>query len=313
MTNLIGQLFTNGYIYLILYIWLFIVAILETCKEFTRYKIVFAFSTFVILALFTGLRWKTGTDWVAYKELFDDLKLDWTFIFNVFNFDLGYVLLNAFVRLFTKNYTLFLIIDSFIALSLIFVFLKKFSPYPNLSFFIFYNAYFVSQFMGSNRRMISLGAALFVFYFIYAKRKKCIALWETLAVLFHRTAIMALLAWFIPKDRISLKHALYLLIICFAVGIPQLPFKILGILGSYLQAYDSNPLISKLVFYSDAQGNMDTIPENINPVVLMTLSVIKRSIFLIYYFFIIYRKKGFLDPLTDFFFNIYIIGFAFYL
>lgn len=311
MIKLIENLFSNGIVYLALYLILFSFVIIETVKEFTKFKfLIFGFFLFV-LTLFTGLRWETGTDWFSYKELFDTLELDWTFLINVYSFDLGYVILNALVRLFTDNYTLFLLIDSFIAVGIVYYFLKKYSPNPNISLFVFYNAFFVAQFMGSNRRMISLGAGLFVFYFILEKNYKKYAFWQTIAFLFHRSSIMLLLTWFVPRKRFTTKQIFNILFICLIIGIPQLPFKIVGILGESLSSFSSNSIVDKMLFYSENSENV--IPENTNPVILMILSVIKRSVFIAFYLYVINKNKGVLDPLSDYFLNIYIIGFAIYL
>lgn len=311
MVELISNLFSEGKIYLFFYLWFFLLALLEVSIDFKPYKIIFAFLSFVMLTLFTGARWETGTDWDSYKELFDTLELGWTFLLNVYSFDLGYVMLNAIVRLFTDNYSIFLLIDSFIAVSIVFWFLKKYSPNPNLSFFILYNAFFVAQFMGSNRRIISLGASLFVFYFVHEKNYKKYFIWQLIAFLFHRTSIMLVLSWFVPKKRFTVKQIIIILMICLVVGIPQLPFKMVGVLGEALSAFSSNPFVEKMLYYSE--NNELVIPENTNPVILMTLSVIKRSIFICFYLYIIGKNKNVLDSVSDYFLNIYIIGFAMYL
>lgn len=311
MMNLVSKLFTDGFIYLFIYLWLFFIAVLESCKEYNRYKIVFASFTFILLSLFTGSRWNTGTDWGPYKELFDTLELDWTFLLNVYSFDLGYVLLNAFVKLFTNSYTMLLLVDSFLAVGIVFAFLIKYSPNPNVSFFVFYNAFFVSQFMGSNRRIISLGAALFIFYYVYANRKKGFVIWQTIAFLFHRSAFMIFFTWLIPRKRLSTERIFIILIVSLMIGIPQLPFKMIGLLGNALSAFAGNPIVEKMLFYSDEK--IEIVVENTNPVIIMTLSVIKRSIFLSFYLLIIRSRKGILDPLSDYFFNLYIFGFAVYI
>jgi hypothetical protein len=315
MIELIGKLFTEGLIYVLLYLWLFSVAVLESCKEFTRYKLLFSFSTCFLLFLFTGLRWETGTDWIPYKTLFDTIELNWSFLINVYAFDFGYVLLNAFVRLFSSSYVVFLLIDSFIALGLISWFLAKHSPFPNLSLFVFYNAYFVSQFMGSNRRMIALGAVLFAFYFVFSRKRGKYISWQSIGFLFHRTSFMVAVSWLIPLKRFSSFQLCFLLIGALIIGIPQIPFKVLGLLGEGLSFFisTSNPLIEKLLFYSNSEHNLEAVSENVNPAVLMTLSVIKRSIFLAYYLYVVRLNKGVLDPLTDYFFNLYIIGFTIYM
>ncbi len=311
MLRLISDLFSDGKIYLFFYLWFFFLAVLEISKDLKRYRNLLAFFSVVLLALFTGFRWETGTDWFTYKELFDTLELNWTFLLDVYAFDLGYVILNAFVKLFTDNYTLFLLIDSFIALGIVFWFLKKYSPNPNISLFVFYNAFFVAQFMGSNRRIISLGAGLFVFYFVHEKRYKKYAIWQTVAFLFHRTSIMLMFTWFVPRKRFSIKQILIILLVCLLIGIPQIPFKLVGVLGEALSAFSSNPFVEKMLFYSE--NNENVISENTNPVILMTLSVIKRGIFISFYLYVIKKNKGVLDALSDYFLNIYIVGFGLYL
>jgi hypothetical protein len=311
MGELVSNLFSEGKIYLFFYLWFFFLAVLEVSKDVKPYRNVLAFSSFVLLAFFTGLRWETGTDWFSYKELFDTLELDWTFLLNVYSFDLGYVVLNAIVKLFTDDYTLFLLVDSFIAVGIVFWFLKKYSPNPNISFFVFYNAFFVAQFMGSNRRIISLGAALFVFYFVHEMKYKKFAFWQTIAFLFHRTSILLIFTRFIPRTRFTTKQVLLILLVCLIIGIPQLPFKLVGLLGNALSAFSSNSIIDKMLFYSE--NNESVIPENTNPVILMTLSVIKRSVFISFYLYVIKKNKGVLDSLSDYFLNIYIVGFAIYL
>ncbi|UTN04630.1 EpsG family protein [Flavobacterium bizetiae] len=311
MVELIFNLFSDGKIYLFFYLWFFILAVLEVCTDLRPYRNVLLFTSFIFLSFFTGLRWETGTDWESYKVLFDTLELNWTFLLNVYSFDLGYVLLNAFVKMFTNNYTLFLLVDSFIGVGIVFWFLKKHSSNPNISFFLFYNAFFVAQFMGSNRRMISLGAGLFVFYFVHEKKYKKYAIWQTIGFLFHRTSIMLILAWFIPRKRFTTKQILIILMVCLFIGIPQLPFKFVGFLGDVLSAFSSNPFVEKMLFYSE--NNENVIPENTNPVILMTLSVIKRSVFILFYLYVIKKNKGILDSLSDYFLNVYIVGFALYL
>lgn len=311
MGNLIFNLFSEGKIYLFFYLWFFLLAVVEISKDVKPYRNIIAAFSCLLLSLFTGLRWDTGTDWLSYKELFDTLELNWTFLLNVYAFDLGYVVFNAIVRFFSDSYVLFLLIDSFLAVGIVFLFLKKYSPNPNMSIFVFYNAFFVAQFMGSNRRIISLGAGLFIFYHICQKKYKKFALWELVAFLFHRTSIMISLGWLVPRKRFSTNKIITILLLCLIIGIPQLPFKLVGILGDLLSAFSGNSFVEKLLYYSE--NKEAGISESTNPIILMTLSVVKRSIFISFYFYVINQNKGLLDNITDYFFNIYIIGFAMYL
>lgn len=311
MGNTLVQLLSDGKIYLVAYFVLFVFIILENCNETLKYRYWSGYVVSIFLILFTGLRWETGTDWTPYKELFDSIKFDWTFLLNVYSFDLGYVLFNALGRILTDNYTVFLLIDSALAIGMITWFFRKHSPNPLLSFFIFYNAFFIAQFMGSNRRIISLACSLFFFYAVFHKKKRLQFFSFLSAFFFHRSSLVLLLTYFIPKKRFTITRSLIYIGTSLILGIAQFPFKAIGIIGSALSVLTSNPIVEKMLFYSD--NSDEQIPENVDPKLQMILSVIKRSIFLSFYFWVIKRRKGVLDPLTDFFFNIYIIGFVIYI
>ena len=154
--EIIKILCTEGYIYLILFFYLWCNVILESSIQTSQYKNYFFIISSTILALFIGVRWETGTDWTPYKDLFDTLQLDWSFLFNIYHFDIGYVLFNAFIKLFTENYTIFLICNSSITIFLLSKLIIKISPYPNLSLLFFYTNFMIAQFMGSNRRMMAM-------------------------------------------------------------------------------------------------------------------------------------------------------------
>ena len=172
--EIIKILCTEGYIYLILFFYLWCNVILESSIQTSQYKNYFFIISSTILALFIGVRWETGTDWTPYKDLFDTLQLDWSFLFNIYHFDIGYVLFNAFIKLFTENYTIFLICNSSITIFLLSKLIIKISPYPNLSLLFFYTNFMIAQFMGSNRRMMAMVFILWFFYYIYTKKKTII-------------------------------------------------------------------------------------------------------------------------------------------
>lgn len=163
--DMLGQLlFGDAFIYFAVYLWVFGVALLEINLPFdARTRLLAARITLSGLALMLGLRWETGTDWTAYLDLFQELELGTSLLFAVYHFDIGYVLINAVVRLFTDSYTVFLLINSALALALIYLFLRRCSPYPNTSLLVFYTSYFVAHYMGSNRRIIAMGLLLILF------------------------------------------------------------------------------------------------------------------------------------------------------
>lgn len=312
MYNLISLLFNKGWEYLYIFLWLF--STISVDFFFTKkFRILtFGFSL-VLLFFFTAFRWEVGTDWESYYKLFDELELNWTFVVNVFNFDLGYVLFNAFVRIFSNNYTVFLILDSLVAIGLIGLFLYRFSPLPNLSLFVFYNTYYLSTYMGSNRRIIALGLIQFVFIYFFRMQKLSGYKGVFVAFLFHRTSFISIVAKWVPRNLLRLKSILLLLISAFFIGIFSLPYKTLGILAASLSNFEHIPTISKLIFYTDTENNLSVISENLNTMILFTFSTFKRCFFLGVFYLVIRKNIRNIDAITIYFFNLYLLGFLLYM
>lgn len=307
--EIIKILCTEGYIYLILFFYLWCNVILESSIQTSQYKNYFFIISSTILALFIGVRWETGTDWTPYKDLFDTLQLDWSFLFNIYHFDIGYVLFNAFIKLFTENYTIFLICNSSITIFFLSKLIIKISPYPNLSLLFFYTNFMIAQFMGSNRRMMAMVFILWFFYYIYIQRKKLSYLNLGISFLFHRSAIATIFSYYIPKKAFSLQQTIIILLISFIIGILQIPARFIEVAGNFLALFINNPIVEKMVFYSE--NNEDHLVYGTGSLIISTvLAVAKRSILLTFYIYII--KKNHIDQLTQFLYNIYIIGFAGY-
>lgn len=308
--NIINYLIIDGQEYLLLFFFLIINTVIESSKELKRYKnITFYFSS-VVLACFIGFRWETGTDWESYKELFDTIQLNWTFLLNVYHFDIGYVFFNAIIRTFTNNYTIFLIFNSGITIFFLSKLILKVSPYPNLSLLFFYTNYMIAQFMGSNRRMMAMVFCLWLFYYVYQNKKKLSYFSLGSAFAFHRSSIIGIITYFVPAKIISINKTLLFLFIALIIGLLQLPAKFIEISGNFLSTFMNNPLVEKMVFYSET--NEDHLVYSTGSLVISTfLAVLKRSILLIFYFYII--KKNKIDNITSFLYNIYIYGFIGYL
>jgi hypothetical protein len=94
------------------------------------------------------------------------------------------------------------------------------------------------------------------------------------------------------------------------IGLPQLPFKVIELVSSKLTAFTNNPFVEKMLFYSET--NLEHVSENVNPAIQTFLAIAKRTVFLVFYLIVIRNNKYKLDPLTDYFFNIYVVGFSFY-
>lgn len=306
----INLILENGhlYLFLLLYLWLFVV--LESSQKFSYYKkFSFLLSSF-ILFLVIGCRWETGTDWNSYLLLFQEIKIDLSFLLMANSFDVGYLFFNAIIRVFTDNYVLFLLINSGITIFLLSKLLNKISPYPNLSLFFFYTNFMISHFMGSNRRMMSLVFVLWMFYFIYQNKKKWYTIYWGLAFAFHRSALVNIVSIFVSRKIFSLQRTIFFLILALLIGVFQLPIKMMEYAGKLLSTIINNPIVDKMLVYSDTEDAAMTYSTG-SLLLSTTLAVIKRSILLSFYIYVL--KKSKVDPMTCFFYNLYVIGFIGYL
>ena len=93
---------------------------------------------------------------------------------------------------------------------------------------------------------------------------------------------MLFLTWFVPRKRFTTKQIFVVLLVCLFIGIPQLPFKLVAFLGNSLSIFSNITFVEKMQLYSES--NEIAVSDNINPFILMVLSVIKRSIFHHYFF-----------------------------
>jgi len=178
-----------------------------------------------LLFLLSFLRWETGTDWEPYITFFNSSD-EW---FIEGDFEWGFARFNEFVKIYFDNYTFFLFLLGTIIFCLQSAAILKFSPYPILSLLvlwstIFGNVFFVRQTV----------ATIFLFFSIrYIQEKK---FWSFLAMiflamLFHRTSIVFILAWWIYKLR--LKPITLIIYVAISLSLSVLLGKLFESLGEF--------------------------------------------------------------------------------
>lgn len=302
-------LFGDAFFYFAVYLWLFSVAALECCLPLERRaRFAAAKVSLIGLTLMLGLRWETGTDWTNYRELFEWLEMNTSALLAIYSFDVGYVFLNAFVRLFSGSYTVFLLVNSALAIGLIYVFLKRSSPFPNTSILVFYASYFVAHYMGSNRRVIAIGFLLLLFTHVGRIRPSRIALLQGLGVAFHRSSIVGVLSLLVPSQHFTRKQVFVLLGVCGVLGAAQAPVGLVEAIGHRLSQFTTLELVEKMIYYGNTSG--EHVSENVNVFTQTVLALTKRSIFLLLFFLTVRRVR---EPgLHAKLLNCYIVGIAIY-
>lgn len=286
-------------IYIVIFLLIATTSFIEVALKEEQFKRMLFRFNILVLILFAGLRWTTGTDWYSYTEFFNDLD-------NYREFELGYVWLNEAFRFFSDNYTAFLIVDISLAIVFIWWVLEKYSVYPNTSLLLFYSYYYLINYFGSNRRIIAIGLILMAGILIVNHRKKLGSVLIILATLFHVTSGLFFMVFFIPRKHLKLGLLISIYVACFLISnLGLLQFMITKVLGII---FADNPLVERAVSYTLNSENYQ------QSFLVNMLGIIKRSI--LFFLFLAYRNKIRDKDETGHFsylFNIYYFSICFYI
>lgn len=182
-------------IYIFLIIFLLFFSILGIKKN--RKLLVFSFYFFWMMATFRDI--SIGNDTRSYYFLFKEVSVSSHFQNMIWRYEIGYLLLNKFISLFTSNFTIFLGIITAYMYNIYYRIIKIYSTNYIFSVFLFLTL----GIWGRSINILRLELALiFVLggYLLREKNKKYIGIFfSMLCVFFQRISIVFLLSFFIPK------------------------------------------------------------------------------------------------------------------
>lgn len=239
----------------------------------------------VVLILFAGLRDKVGTDWAAYYDFYK---------FGTDRVEIGYVAVNNFFSGLGINYNLFLIVLNSFSLYLMFQFFNKNSDYKIIALLIFFCDLFLYFNLSGIRQAIATSITCFGFVYAIQRRHYKFFICVFIAMLFHLSAFLFVLAYFIPRSKLKIKH----------YGIVLLGFLTLSFLLSYLTDFITANTQKNAEAYVNLIENSSDLPT------LFAIGLLKRLIIII--MVIYFSKAFFVNDFRRYIFNIYLFGFAFY-
>lgn len=304
----IVELIAQNSVYIVAFGVFFLFALLDTVIK-VCYSRILSVISLVFLCLLTGLRWETGTDWDSYHEFFKTVEPTFAYIVNVQDFDIGYTLINIGFRFFSENYSYFLILIGLLTSILIWIAISSMSPMPNLSILYFYCGYFISHFMGSNRRMIAIGFFLLGVVSIAKKESFKSYICYIFSFLFHRTSLVSVFTYFINANKGGSIKLLYIATFVSFLGILEVPVAVVEFFANHLQPLLSIELFTKALYYVETAS--EHVPDTVNSTLQIGLSSIKRLVFIIFYIYTIRSKDVGIE--TVYLVNVYLVGFIIYL
>lgn len=154
--------------------------------------------SFLILALRFGI----GVDYFfTYVPIFEKLSLG----YNYEDVEIGYILLNKMILLFTDNYYWLFIVTSLIFCYFIFKSIFEQSQYISISIYIFLTAglYFYS--MNVMRQTIGFAIFLYSIKYIKSKHFKTYFIYIMIASLIHKSSLVYLPIYFIANLKVDYK------------------------------------------------------------------------------------------------------------
>lgn len=266
-------------LYLVIFIILMLFSFLELFRNLKARRPILVF-TATILILFSGLRWKTGTDFNEYLHLFENSvsQIDNS------TFESSYYYISNILN----SYTLVLMFYSLFSIVFSFYFIKE-TKYPYSSIFLYYCFTFLSYNMGRMRQGLALSICMFSLIFLFKKKNIKFLITVLLAFFIHKSAIVFLLLFILYRIKFSKK-----LIISVSS---------ITIIASLLH-FDL--IISKYIFNNSLLTSYSDYLDNSSNYVYFDFSILslKRFIFLIVFtIFIDYS-----NPRNKLYVNSYFVG-----
>lgn len=243
----------------------------------------------LFLIIFIGFR-DCGFDYENYKYYYKILHSNfWKNNADFVLVEKGYAFLNYLLPSFRTIYMLF----AFISCSMTSIFLYKYSHYPFLSHFLLLGVLIYLFFMGQFRQGVAIPIILFALV-QQDNRKKLLLI--IIASFIHNSAILALLAFLVPKSFLKGRYYILLLLIAFIINIAMTNAFL-----SYIHFMPSF-IAQKLEFYSNSEEGMRY---GINLAMLLRLIIL--------YIFYKYKDEISKTELGTLFFNYYFLALLLYL
>jgi len=190
---------------------------------------IFLCISFVFFAL-SFLRWETGTDWDAYYSFFENS-------YDIANtdFEWGFSMLNHIINQWFGNYTVLLFVSGGILYFFLIKGIYRLSVFPIMSLFFLWSISF--GFTLFVRQTIAISILLYSLRYIIDRDFVRFLICLLLAMMFHTTSIIFILAWWLYKLNIKTGWMIFIVLLSMALTpIFKTIFESsLGMLGGMVQ------------------------------------------------------------------------------
>jgi len=287
-------------IYFVIFAVLLVLSVLEVYGKLGKAREPLFWLTALGLALFTGFKWETGTDWAAYRGYFR------ASIQNRANryadYEVGFELWNRIVSTFTQSYTLYMTLTGAITIVIIFLAFRLSSPLWFPAALVSFANTLVS--FSLTRQTIAAAFVLFAFVVLIKEKRLLFVTLVLLATTFHVSAVMVLVALFVNKEQPG-KIVVSIVGMSLLIGMTGLLSGALAWVGSW---FPIEAIAVQLQHYAQADNSFGL---NIPGLRSLFGPAKHLSLFLLFYWFRFY--SGDTEKSTWYVFHLYLVGLVIYL
>lgn len=225
-------------VYILFYIFIFFSAILSFKNIEKKIAVNLFYFTSFLFFIFIGFR-SCGYDLLVYFDIYDTIKSG----DDALGIEPGF----SFFCTISPNFRFLLLLVAFTTIFLHSKYIFKYSTQPLLSLLIISGTILLPTFMGQMRQGIAIGLIAFTFNYLNQKKYHLYFLFLILGVLFHFSAIVAIIFVLVPKKIQKLNY--YIITIVISIFIFQ--FLQLYVL-KFLNLFPDFVYFEKILSYSES-------------------------------------------------------------
>lgn len=276
-------------IYLFIGVIIILLAYIEVIGESRRFSHNSLIGITIVLLLLAGLRDKVGADWDAYLYFYQNIE-------ESDRVEIGYALINNAFSELSIPYNFFLLFVNGISLLLMCLFLEKNSRLPVIGALLFFCDLYLYFNLSGVRQAIAISITCYSITYAINKQFGRFLFAIFIAASFHLTALVFIVAYFLPRWRLNLRHLLFFSVAFFC------GFYFLQSISNFITLYT----LKDAIFYVEYQEKVD------NLLGMYYVGIAKRTV-LVGAVLVFFVRKITLNPNTRYYFNIYLFGLAIYM
>lgn len=232
------------------YLYLSIFHLFISFLEFFKKKKLLFFLSIIVFVCISGLRYKTGVDWIGYTEYYNKSYLE---MIQRNDVDFGYILLMALFKNLKLNYYFMQFFISLFVSFCLYLFYIKNSNCPLFCIYIYINLYYLRYNMGLERQVIALALCLIAYEFNKNKKNVLTLFFFLISVLFHFSSIIFFLIFYLYKIiKIKLRTQIILILLFIIFNVFQIDIIdiILKVLLFFSEKLQLSFIVNKIVYYT---------------------------------------------------------------